>query len=42
MLGFGLSEAVILMMAMKTTTMAMAVPMTMMKLMKIEMHGIDD
>lgn len=36
MLGFGLGEAVILMMVMKTTTMKMAALMMMVKLMKIE------
>lgn len=42
MLGFGLGKDVILLMVIKATTMAMAVAMVMMKLMKIEMHAIDD
>lgn len=40
--GFGLGKDVILLMVIKTTTMAMAVAMVMTKLMKIEMRGIDD
>lgn len=40
--GFGLGKDVILLMVIKTTTMAMVVAMVMTKLMKIEMHGIDD